>query len=191
MKHIFLFLAVLCTLSLSAQIRFDQLPELDSIGNADPLLTQRGGSFMQVKLSTLKTWVNNAAVAVSFADSTYTGETTLFIRYYGTAPTYTKSVAGEWVLSLPAGTVVLGFTISGNNADLTASNTFNLTITDTDGNSVYTVYSILAASTGDQYGASYGLIPRQTAPTAGSVLTVLPNMSLFGATGFIIIGKPI
>lgn len=190
-KYILTVLALCFAFTLTAQIRFDQLPELDSIGNADPLLTQRGGSFMQVKLSTLKTWVNAAVSAATFSDSTYTGETTLFVRYVGTAPTYAKTAAGEWLLTLPAGTVIHGFTISGNNADLTASNTFELTIRSTDGESVYSVYNILAASTGDQYGLSSGVVPRQTAPLAGDILTALPNMSLFGAAGFIIIGKPI
>jgi len=130
----------------------------------------------------------------SFASASLdvSGETSMFVRYSGTsAPVLTKTGAGQFVLTIPSGTLLFGFHWTGNNTNLTGTNTIELSVVSSAGNKVYAVYQVVAAATGEHFGELAGIVTKQTIPTAGTVKAVFPNMSSFGVSGFIIVGKPV
>lgn len=112
---------------------------------------------------------------------------TMKVRYQGdTAPTLTKDAAGEFSLDIPSGTLIKGFHVRGDDNNLTATNTFELTITDADGESIMMTVQVFAQSNGLQYGPSGSVLTYQTEPSAGDVKLVFTNFQNFGGSGWIV-----
>ncbi|MEL6835230.1 MAG: hypothetical protein AAFP77_19680 [Bacteroidota bacterium] len=142
----------------------------------------------------VKTSTNTSVAAADFSTATISagGEMSMFVRYSGSnAPTLTQTIVGQYSLSIPLGTTLLGFHWTGNDTHTTGSNTVELTITTTNSELLYANYTVLNALTGAEFGQNQSITINQTTPTTGQVTAVFPNMSNFGATGFIIIGKPV
>ena len=187
MKKI-LFILCFLPVAVFGQVRADQLPEISSPADTDITIAVRGGSFWKIPLSTLKTYVAVAATVPTLDTLAASGETSMHIRYTGsTAPTLTKTAAGEYTLTIASGTTVTGFVWYGTGGTLTGTNSVKLTITDAAAD-MYANYTVLQSTTGDNVNSLVST--RQTRPTAYSVLTEFFNVGSISGT-YIIIGKPL
>jgi hypothetical protein len=118
------------------------------------------------------------------------GETTMEVRYEGdTEPVLTKDGAGQFRLTAAAETYITGIVWQGNNDNLQGTGELQLIIADASGNAMYSVWGVHAQSDGTKFGKSDSIAEKQDEPVAGQVRTVWPNMNLFGASGWRIIGK--
>ena len=188
MKNI-IFLLLLTPLALFGQLRADQLPEIISPAGTDAFYTAERGSFAKIKISTLQTYLGAASGAPTTDTLTASSETSMRIKYTGsTAPTLSKTAAGEYLLTVPAGTDITGFVWYESGATFTGSKSVKLNIRDADGESLHGIYTIIQDSTGDEIGQLAGIVIRQTKPTPGDVTAEFPNMSSISGD-FIIIGK--
>jgi len=121
-------------------------------------------------------------------------ETTLRVRYEGaTAPLFTKSRDGNYLLVSGAASRVLSFVWRGTPGGGVDPATYtggavNLLIRDADGEQLYGVYEVISETTGQDARNIPGVLLSQTAPTAGDTNLNLPNAASISG-GFIIIGK--
>ncbi len=126
---------------------------------------------------------------VKIATLSASSETSMRIRYVGDAePTLSKSASGEYLLTIPTGVFITGFVWKESGATFTGG-AIKLNIRDTDGESIYTNYTILGSTTGDEVGQLSGVVVRQTEPQAGDVQATFPNIQSISGD-FIIVGKP-
>jgi hypothetical protein len=103
-----------------------------------------------------------------------------------TAPTISTSSAGDYEMTVPAGTRVLSFTIYGNNTVLNGANEFVLRI-DNTANEIQRSYTVsqYVANTGaaaDKF--SLGTNETETFPTVNVTQLIFPGMNGYGSTGF-------
>jgi hypothetical protein len=188
MKNI-LFLIAFFPIILFGQLRADQLPEITDPAGTDAFYSAERGSFQKITLTRLQTFLGATSGAPTTDTLTASAETSMRIKYTGTtAPALSKTSAGQYLLTVPAGTDITGFVWYESGATFTGG-AVKLTIRDADGESLYGNYTILQSSTGDEVGQLSGIVVRQTTPLAGDVLVTFPNMSSISGD-FIITGKP-
>jgi len=104
------------------------------------------------------------------------GETSMTVRYLGTAPTLTKDAAGEYTLALAADTQGVSFVWNESGGTLTGSNSLKLKITDAGSAYRYATLDVYD-STGNQYTPLQSITQKATQPSAGEVLHEISNMS--------------
>lgn len=190
MKYFNFFFFIFFSLSAAAQIRVDQLTEIDSIASTDAFYTAERGEFQKIYISTLSNYFGSGASVPSVDTISASGETSMVVRYFGaTAPILTKTATGQFRLTVASGTALSGFAWTANNTNLTGANTIEITIVGSVDN--YSVFQVFSIATGQYFGELYGIVPTQTKPTIGNVKTIFPNMSNFGASGFVIVAKSI
>lgn len=136
-----------------------------------------------------KGWQDAPSVVWS-TDNFTTGGTSLFIRFEGSgSPTYIQTSPGVFTLTMPAGTSLRTFSLTGNNGTLDPGLAFTLVLSSVDGeerrfNSQ--IYNLGNNQIADQHGG--GNSPKQPVTGAGEISAKWENMNLYGASGFEILG---
>jgi hypothetical protein len=129
----------------------------------------------------------NCSASITGAFILANGVVTVKGEFIGeTAPTISTSAAGDYELTVPAGTRVLSFTIYGNSTVLNGANEFVLRI-DNTANAIqrsYTVaqYIVNTGAAADKF--SIGTNETETFPTANVTQLIFPGMNGYGSTGF-------
>ena len=186
MKNLLFILCFLPALAFG-QKRIDQLPVITTPVDTDLAILVRGGSAWNATMANISSYLSVSSGAIETDTLSASGETSMRIKYTGsTAPTLTKSAAGEYLLTIATGTDIKSFVWYESGATFT-SGSIKLTIRDADGETLYGNYTVLQGSTGDEIGQLAGIVIRQTAPLAGDALVQFPNMSSISGD-FIIIG---
>ena len=157
-----------------ATIRVDQLSS-KTPADDDVVIIANVGGFYTWTGAALQTYAGSGGGSYSESTLTASSETSMRIRYSGTAPTLSKTAAGEYLLSVPTGCIVKGFHWQESSGTYTGG-AVNLTIRDADGEYLMGIYQVFSNTSGDQ--APSVVTINQTKPTAGDVLTVFTNMSL-------------
>lgn len=118
------------------------------------------------------------------------GDVTVTGEYIGTtAPTITNPSAGVYLLTVPAGTRVVSYTIFGNNNTLNGSAEFVVQI-DNSANGIqrsYTVAQYIANTGAAADKFSIGTNESETFPSADVTQLLFPGMNGYGSTGYRIV----
>lgn len=122
---------------------------------------------------------------------TLTDTITLFIRYFGTLPTFADVGDGEYLLTLFSDTVLLGVRVLGNNAaGVLNSSTGDLTLSidnSADGENLYPDFGLWNRGN-NQYvsppDVGFGIQCEATDDTAGTTTMIWSNLGNFGSAGF-------
>jgi len=119
------------------------------------------------------------------------GETVLRLRYFGNGtPTMVKTGAGNFTVTMPAGTVPASLNWTGNNTNLDGSNAINLLLVTTSMASEYFTSQIRSTATGNIANtALLGIVTDIDVPSAGNLDCTWTSMNGFGASGFTIIAN--
>jgi len=124
-------------------------------------------------------------ISLSTATLAVSGETQLKLRYSGTVPVLTKDSAGQFRLTVPTGTKLIG-TMSWkfNNSNLNPSNEIKLIILDTDGY-YYHCNVVLHSQTDGQPFNEWlnGMAESQEETAPGQLTITIPNANNVGSGG--------
>lgn len=115
-------------------------------------------------------------------------ETTMKVSFRGdTAPTLTRTAAGNYLLSEPADTVIVGFVWVGTSVTLTGGSVI-LTIRSADGHQRETHYVVRGTGNGAEVGQLQNVVLNHNISTPGDFVTTFPNVGSVSGD-FVITGK--
>jgi hypothetical protein len=167
-------------------VKISQLSLTEFVNPGDNFVLSRNGVTVRVSFEKIGQALTTLTGGVGSFSLT-SGVLTARGEYFGaTAPTLSTSAAGNYVLTVPAGTRVISFTVFGNNAVLNGSNEFVLRI-DNTANAIQRSYTVsqYVANTGaaaDKF--SLGTNETETFPTTNVTQLLFPGMNGYGTTGF-------
>lgn len=124
-------------------------------------------------------------ISLSTATLAVSGETQMKVRYSGTVPVLTKDSAGQFRLTVPTGTKLIGTIVwKFNNTNLNPSNEIVLIILDTDGYFYHCNVGLHSQTDGQPFNQWLnGMAESQEETAPGQLTITIPNANNVGSGG--------
>lgn len=107
------------------------------------------------------------------------------ISHFGSAPTLTVNGSGDYVVVIPAGTLILQVDIFGNNTTLQGLGEFGIGFDNSANSRDLSFCSDIYATSNGSFRDPFSDTVNHTRTVVGNVTThTYPNMNTYGATGF-------